>query len=425
MVNLAWLGSSQALIAMLGILALGLTAQALGPAGLGVLAVIEAYARTVARLTHPEPWQALIQHGAAALEDGDCERFGQLAWLSLWVDVLGGVVSAGVGVALAFWIAGLLTAASGHGGLMALTALAMMAATRPTGMGLLRLYDRFDLLARIDTGVALLRLALTAGAWALGLGLTGFVLVLIAWSVVDGVIVMVFAAREMRLHGHRMRPAAPRAILAANPGLPRLFVNSNINVTLRQLRQRLDIVLLATVLPAAQLGLYQLARRIGIAVLRLGRPLAQIVYPEYARLAAQRRFRKLGLLTMTVSLGLTAMLLVVLLPFGWQMERVLHLLFGAEFTAAAGTVTLMAVAVAIYMASMTLGPALMSLGHDRELALLTALTTALFFALLIPAAQRWGAEGAALVHLGANLLWMIAALVTTGAALRRAMADTA
>lgn len=407
MVNFAWIGSSQAVIAGLGLISLMLTARALGPAGLGVLALIEAYARSIARLCHPEPWQALIRHGAVSLEQGRPDELGRLAWLSLMVDLAGGLLAALVGVALAGLAVRFLPAAEGQGAWLALAALSLAIVPRPTAMGLLRLYDRFDVLARLDMAIALLRLGLTALAWAAGLGLGAFVALFVIWAVADAVLPFVFARREMARHGHHLRPASPRAVLAAHPGLARLFVTSNINVTLRQLRQRLDVVLLSTVLPAAGLGLYQLARRIGEAALRLGRPLGQILFPEFARLAARGDMARLRRLMLLAALGVAAVILLILAPFAWQMKPLLALVFGPDFAAAAGTVNIMAAAVAAYMAGIICGPALMCLSRDRAMAAITGLSTALFFAALIPVARAWGAEGAAFVHLLTNIVTLI------------------
>lgn len=416
--NLAWVGSSQAVIAGLGLVSLALTARALGPAGLGVLAVIEAYSRSIARLLHPEPWQVVIKHGAEALEAGDNERFERLVWLSLMTDLVLGLAAAVAGVALAGLATRWMGAVGDQTALLALGATAGLLAARPTAMGVLRLYDRFDLLARIDMGIALLRLALVAAVWAAGGGLSAFVLVFVAWTVADGLLPMLFALPQMRRRGHRLRPASLRRIAAENPGLLRLFVNSNVNVTLRQLRQRFDIVLLAGVLPPAALGHYQIARRIGEAALRLGRPLGQVTFPEFARLAARNDRLRLRRLLVWSSLGLSAALLVILAPVAMQMDRLLPLAFGPAFAGAAASVSIMAAAMALYMAGLTTGPALMALGHDRAMTVITGATTALFFAALIPAARVWGAEGAAAMQLVGNALWLAACLVVALAAVR-------
>lgn len=416
--NLAWVGSSQAVIAVLGLVSLALTARALGPAGLGVLAVVEAYSRSIARILHPEPWQAVIKHGADALEAGEDERFERLVWLSLMTDLALGALAAVAGMALAGLAARWMGAVGDQVALLALGSTAALLAARPTAMGVLRLYDRFDLLARIDMGIAVLRLALVAAVWAAGGGLFAFVLVFVAWTIVDGLLPMLFALPQMRRRGHRLRPASPRRIAAENPGLLRLFVNSNVNVTLRQLRQRFDIVLLAGVLPAPALGHYQLARRIGEAALRLGRPLGQVTFPEFARLVARGDRARLRRLMVWSSLGLSAALLLVLAPVAMQMDRLLPLAFGPGFAGAAASVSIMAAAMALYMAGLTSGPALMALGRDRAMTVLTGATTAFFFAALIPAARIWGAEGAAAMQFVGNALWLVACLAVALSASR-------
>lgn len=419
LLNFAWVGSSQAVIAGLGILSLALTARALGPAGLGVLAVIEAYSRTVARLLHPEPWQALIKHGAEAMERGDADGFGRLVWLSLMTDVALGVLTAAAGIAAAPWIGAGMEALEGNTALLALAAAGGLVAPRPTAMGLLRLYDRFDLLARIDMATALVRLALIAGAWAAGAGLWAFVALFVVWSVADGIVPMGFALREMRRRGHRLHPAPPRRILHDHPGLLRLYFNSNASVTLRQLRQRLDVVLLAVILPAPALGLYQIARRMSEAALRIGRPVSQIVFPEFARLAARGDYRRLRLLLLASSVGLAALMLALLLPVALNMETLVVLMFGPDFAAASTSMLIMATAVALYIAGMAAGPALLGLGRDNALTLVTLASTLVFFAGLGPAARIWGINGAAAMHLLANAVWLAGITAVALAALRR------
>lgn len=416
--NMAWVGSSQALITVMGLVSLALTARALGPAGLGVLAFIEAYFRTVSRLVHPEPWQALIHFGTTALERGDTQTFGRLVWLALLADMVGGVLSAALGVGLAFWVAQWMPVAQGYGDLLALAAAATLIAPRPTAMGLLRIYDRFDLLARLDMAIAVLRTGLIALAWAMDLGLAWFVGLLVVWTLADGILPLILALRMMRRQGHAIRRAPVRAVLREVPGLGRVFVNTNINVTLRQLRQRLDIIVLAAILPAAGLGLYQLARRIGDAGLRIGRPLTQILLPEFSRLAARGQYPTLMRLMLAGSIGLGGALLVLAVPLVLNMDRILPALFGPEFADAVGAVNVMAVAMAFYMAGMSLGPALISLGRDRAMTLISAATTTVFFAALWPAARLWGAEGAAGAHLLSNAIWLVASIVIARTTLR-------
>lgn len=410
--NLAWLGSSQAAAAGMGIGALALIAQTLGPAGLGILAVIEAWARLLARLLHPEPWQALIQFGTAALEDGDRSRFRRLVWTALVTDIALGLLVAVTGVSVALLAGDWLGMGEGRAGLFALAAAASGLALRPTATGVLRIFDRFDRLARIDVSIALLRLAMVAVAWQAEASIRAFVWLFVVWTIADGLWPMLAAWSELRRRDLLPLPCRLRTARAENPGLLRLFATSNINVTLRQVRQRLDVLFLAPLLTPATLGFYQIGRRIADASLRLGRPLGQVVLPEFSRMAARGNLAGLRRALLAGSAGMLLVLVPPVLLAAAYMRPLIATLFGADFAPAATSVTIMLGAAALQMAGLTLAPALISLHRDAALAWLTGLTTILFFAALGPAVYLGGIEGAATMHLLVNGVWLAGCLWT-------------
>ena len=410
--NIAWLSSSQAAAAGMGIGALALTAQTLGPAGLGILAVIEAWARLLARLLHPEPWQALIQFGTAALEDGDRLRFRRLVWMSLVADMMLGLLVAITGVTLALLAGRWLGMEEGRAGLFALAAAASGLALRPTATGVLRIFDRFDRLARIDVAIASLRLSLVAVAWQAGASIEAFVWLFVVWTIADGIWPMLAAWSELRRRDLLPLRCGLQTLRLENPGVLRLFVTTNINVTLRQLRQRLDVLFLAPLLTPATLGFYQIGRRIADASLRLGRPLGQVVLPEFSRMAARGN---LAGLRRALLIGSAGMLLVLAAPLSLAalyMRPLITTLFGADFAPASTSVTIMLGAAALQIAGLTLAPALISLHRDAALAWLTGLTTVLFFVALGPAVYLGGIEGAATMHLLVNGAWLVGCLWT-------------
>lgn len=405
--NLAWIFTSQAGISILGLVSLGLTARSLGPAALGYLAMIEAYTRLLARLLHIEPWQATVFYGTQALEQGDTQRFGRLMTLSLWTDLAGGLLTAGVAILLAVVSARWMGMPTEDGALMLVVASgAQILAPRPTGIAALRIYDRFDVLAMTDAATALLRMALIAMAWLAGAGLWTFVLILVLVMLVDGLLPMVMALREMRRHGHRLEGSRVRDALAENSGFLHLLWNSNVNVILRQMTQRLDIILLSPMLPAAAIGFYQLARRIGEAALRIGRPFSQVVYPELTRMVARNQMGKLSRFVLATTGGLVAIEVVVVLAVILNLPAILVTVFGPSFQAAVPVVTIQAIAVALYLAGMMFAPAMLAIGLSRELSRVTLLTTVIFFAILLPMTKAFGIEGAAGTHLVTNTIWL-------------------
>ena len=81
--NVGYLVSGTTAVSLIGIVTLVLTARALGPAGLGILALVEAYVRTIDMLFRLQPTQVLIKYGSEALEKDDKGRFERLIKLSI------------------------------------------------------------------------------------------------------------------------------------------------------------------------------------------------------------------------------------------------------------------------------------------------------------------------------------------------------
>ncbi|MDC0660381.1 oligosaccharide flippase family protein [Leisingera sp. SS27] len=403
--NASWVLAAQILSALLGLASLAFAARALGTAGLGVLAAAQAYGWIVNRLLHLEPWQSVLRFGVEAQEAGQQQRFLRLVKFSLLADLAGGVLAGGAALAAAPAAAGWLQLGPDGSSYLMLLALALFLNLRPTGLAVLRVLDRFDLLAKADAAVAAVRLGLCAAAWAAGLGLWGFLLIALLEGLASGLAAFVLALRQLRRGGHGSLRQLPLAGLRReNPGLLRLLWNSNINVILRQSVQRLDVILLTALAGPAAAGSFHLARRLGEAALKLGRPLNQAVYPEFARKwaagdAAGLRRLALGLCAAIAASGL--LLLALLAPV---MAPLLTRLFGAEFAAAAPAVCVQMAAAVLLLTGMMLGNALLSCGRDSWLVRMSLAASALFLAALAVLIQLAGPLGAALAHLVLGLV---------------------
>ena len=419
--SMSWLYSAQILIALMGLVYLAVSARALGPTGLGILAIVEAYMRIASRLLRLEPWQAVIKYGIEAQEAGDAPRFARLIKLSIVIDLLGAVLAGSVALALAGVAAPRLGLPEQGQQYIWLVSLALFASFRSTGVAILRIYDRFDKLAKLDTALAAVRLTLALAAYAMGLGLWAFLAILTLYSILDGCVICLAGLREYRrqkqqpLGEARLRPA-----LSENDGFLRMLWNSNINVILRQSTQRFDLILLSGLLGPAAAGFFHIAKRSADAALRLGRPLVQAIYPEIARVwtaGEVARFRRIVTRTSTAILLLA---LAAFVPVGLCMEPLLRLVFGTEFGEAATLVTLQMVAVVIYMGGIVLNPAMLSMGRDRDLVRITLLATVSFFLAFAPLVWAFGAEGAPIAHIAFNSLWAAGCLTVFFRQTRRA-----
>jgi O-antigen/teichoic acid export membrane protein len=407
--NVAYLMSSQAAGGVLGLLTLAVTARALGPAGLGALAMIETYLRAVDGLVRPETWQAVIRYGAAALEAKRGDAFGRLLRLGLAVDVAGAALAAALAAGGALLLGPSLGLDPVWTFLTAVAALMLLASATSAATAVLRLFDRFGTLSRIAVAVAAARLAFAAAAAAFDGGVAGFVAAMMAAHVLEGGATLGAAARELRRRGRLGALRAPlTGVVAENPGFWRFVVNANVAVQARQSTQRFDTLLVGVLLrDASAVGAYQLAKRLGLAAFKLARPLQQAIFPDAARLASRGERARLRRIVLRVGGGAGALALAGaagMTPFAREITTAL---FGAEFAGAAAPLSVQAFAVALlFVGAGGLIPALYALGRDRALARLSLGCAAAFFVCLVALAPPLGVVGASLAHLAFAALWV-------------------
>jgi O-antigen/teichoic acid export membrane protein len=409
--NLAYLFSADVVVVPFGLLTLAIMAWSLGPVGLGTIALIEGYVRAVDLLVRLQPWQALIRYGAVALENDRRLNFSTLVKFSYLTELLGGCIAAAVAIAGCSFAADWLQFSSEQVDLAQWYAATLVLSVSPTSTAILRFFNRFDLVAKSTVGLAIVRLLLATLAWMLEAGVTGFLFVLIVSQVLEPVVLTFFAQRQLHGKGFSGVHRAPLAGLTEhNPGILRFMKNTTLNVAARMATQRFDILIVGSLLGPGPVGLYQLAKRIGLAALRIGRPLQQVIYPDIARLWARgevARFRRI-VLTVNATIGIVASL--VLLAAGFQMERIVELVFGGEFVAASPLMIAQILAVGIFLAGTTFGPALLSMGEDRALLRVTLASTVTFFAAMFPLVNYLGELGGSLSHVLFNGVWFTGCL---------------
>ncbi|MEQ8376714.1 MAG: lipopolysaccharide biosynthesis protein [Roseibium aggregatum] len=397
--NFSWVFSSQAVSGVISIGTLAIMAQSLGPAGLGLFAIFQAYVRIVDRLLRLEPWQAVIKYGVDALSDDDGDRFMRLLKGSVYVNLAGSTLAAGVSILAAQVTVRMMGWPEDSAAYLALFSLALLLNLKPTAVAVLRIFDRFDVLAKVDVGIALLRLVLSAGVWLMGYGLWGFVLVAVIEGLANSLLPFVYSLRYVHQRGYGKFMQLPiRGIREENPGILRFLWNSNFNVIIRQTVQRLDVILLSVLVDEKFVGFFHIARRVADSALKLGRPLNQAIFPELARKWSSGEERGFYKLVNGVLLAIAGLCVVVLVPAAFLMPYVLSVMFGAGFNEAANMVNVQLLAVILLLATMVLNPAMLSMGRDRELLWVTLLGSVMFLACFAPLVGMLGPVGASVAH---------------------------
>lgn len=407
--NAGYLGSTKIVGAVLGLIALICAGRALDPVTFGIVTLIHTYANGIGSLTKFQSWQLILRYGGPALQRGDERGARDAIRLAFGLDIASGLVGMAIAMAALPWLAPWF--GIGHAqfplALAYCTLVPTMAAATPTGV--MRLLDRFDLLAQQQLVTPLLRAVGAGISYAAGLGLPGFV---VAWYVADIVGDLVLWAMSVReLKRRDMLSALKPGLIGTARRLPDAwsFVwTTNISTSLGACWGPVSNLVVGGILGPAAAGLYKIA----ITLLdSAGKPadlLTKGFYPEIMRLdPASRHPWRLALRTGVIAGGLGLVVVLLLLVGGKPFIG----LFGHKYLAAYGLVTLMMLSLMVEMASFPLQSLLYMVGRQRAALVAQLAATMLYLALLAALARGYGLNGAGVAYVIGNLATALAMLV--------------
>lgn len=421
--NAALVLGGKAATALVNLAATALALRSLGVESYGLLVLVHAFVQAAGGVVKFQSWQAVLRYGAPCLEHGRRAEFRALLRFTAGLDLASALAGSAACAALAYllgpvfgWPAELMPAAALYATSVAFRVMAM-----PTG--LLRLFDRFDLLAKRDWAGAIVRLIGAAAAAAMGGGLLAFMAAWYAGAAAGGAMLVATAWRELRRRGLAGPMPGPGVrATAAHPGIWRFAWTTNLATTLSLASSHGGTLMVGALLGPPEAALYAVARQIGDGVLKPSQFLTPAIYPELARLLAAGRpdrARALALRSTAIAAGGAGALVAALALLG---EPLLRLVGGPPATAAHGVAVLLGAAAAIGFASFALEPLLISAGRP-SVALRARAAGALAY---VPAALGgiWlaGLAGAGLASIAAALVMLAGQAVPAARWLRAAAA---
>lgn len=388
-----------------------LTARTLGPAEFGVVMLVHAYALLVRGLVNVQPFESVVRFGVPLHEADDKPGLRRLLWHSLRVDIacaLAAVVLALLLAPIAAWLLDwqrpIMLTALAYG-------LVLICTASGTATGLLRLFDRFDLIGRQLVVGPLIRLIGVLIAWLLDTGVTGFVL---AWAIGYGCEHLYAIVAGWRLYrqqiGGRLRPepgAAPQEpIRGLRHFLWVTYWQSNLDLAGKQL----PVLLAGAVLGSVGAGLFRLAQQIASVLAKPAALIRQVVFLDQTRLhhRGDREFARVTRLTALLAGGGGSLFVLLSLVFG---EPLLRHFVGPEYAAAAGLLSVLLFASTLDLAAAPLRSAAYAIGRAGALLRINLASTALYLVLFFPLTSAFGllgtgaaAASAALVALAGQIL---------------------
>ena len=402
--NVGLLLSGKGAGAVLHLLGLSLAARGLGPELFGVLVLVNTYALTAAGLSRFQSWQAVIQFGTPALQaveqrGGDPQTLADVLFFALALDLATGFLGMVVAMAVLPWLGPHLGLPAETLGLALLYATLIPTMSIATPAGVLRLLDRFDLMAWQSTVLPALRLAGVVVAWAAGAPLWVY---LLCWWLSDLLADLVLCWMAWRELGRRSLLVGTqprwRQLLRPGEGMWRFVWFTNLSSSLGVAWGPLSNLLVGAALGPAAAGLFRVALTVTEALIKPADLLGRVFYPEAARLREAARtaeFWQLSLRSAALAGAAAVVAAVVVAALAGPFVAVF---FGNGYTDAVVLLRVMALSLVVRVPAFPLEPLLLTLGRPGAMLAVRGAGTLFYLGLLAALCSGWGLEGAALAY---------------------------
>lgn len=393
-----------------GLCALGylaIAARTLGLEGFGTLILVHTYVLLLNGLVNFKSWQAVIRYGAGCLEDGRHSDFHRLLGFTTALDVVSAVFGTVVAMAAAPLVGPLMGWSSETISFATWYSLLVLVSITATPIGLLRLFDRFDVIAAQTLITPVLRLMAVIYAWSAGWGLGAFLVIWFISGFAGRVALMALGWRELwrRPELRRNFRLAFRGVAAAHPGIWKFVWATNIHTTIELVTGHLTTLIVGWAMGPAAAGIYRVAQEFSVVLTKPSMLLKQAIYPDLAKLATRGDGRGMGRLLWRSGLvsgsGATGILLFAVL-FG---EVILEASVGPEFIPAYGVLVLLVLAATVEVFGFALNPVMYALGRPGISLKVNALSMAVYLPLLLVLLDRFGLVGGGFAMVGASALF--------------------
>lgn len=406
--NAGRLLSGKAVAGLLSLGCIALAARALGPEQFGVLILIHTYVLVVSGIVKFRSWQAVIRYGAACLGAERREDFQKLIKFTSLLDVGSSVLGAVVAVLFAPLVGGWLGWDAETSRLAASYGWLILFMVEATPTGVLRLFDRFNLLAVQSTITPFLRLLGVVAVYLAGAGLAEFLCVWFIAAATGRLVLLVMGWAELRRQN--MTAGLGRGfsgLTKPHEGLWKFVMFTNFNASVELIVGHATTLAVGGVLGAAEAGLFKIAQEFSKVLAKPTQLLAQSAFPDIAKLWAQGKDRQVGKLVLRSGLvfGCAATgILVVLTAFG---DQFIYWTVGPDYLAAFNVMVLLALSKAVGAFGFPLTPTLYAMGRAGQVFRIRIMTAIIYLPALFFLLELIGGIGAGVARISFSVITVL------------------
>lgn len=410
--------------AIFNVLVLWAVTNAVDTVTVGLVFLIHSTMLLIGELGAFKSWQALIKYGVPHIKRDNINGLHRLIRFSIGVDLVTAFM-AFVIAEVFLWIGAELIGLSPDVRYLAMAyCVSILMRQRSASIGVLRLVDRFDLLAMHSVVLPFTRFVGAVIVWRSGGGITEFVIVWFIAGIFEHFVLWALALGVLRKRGLLKGLFSKRPSLREpEAGLWRFSLTAHIDASMVVAKQELPLLLAGGVLGPAFAAVFKVAVQIASVLTRGTQQLDEVIYPELAKLVEAGETWRIWPLILRTGAILVAIALFtggLVAAFGPQ---VLSRLLGQDFGPSAGIALLLLLAGAISAAYSPLLPTLYAAGRPGQAAIARAAGVVVLLVLFVVFTASIGPLGSGWAFIIGDTVALILAGVLTQRALARQMRE--
>jgi O-antigen/teichoic acid export membrane protein len=277
---------------------------------------------------------------------------------------------------------------------------------------ILRIHNKFKVNSIVNIVIYSLEIATICGSlYFYRNNMTALVLSLSAVNVISFVVCNATAFWEVsdKIVGFWNEPLSK--LKEERKAMTGFLLNNSLSMTLHKLMKKGDVLILAAFAGPAQVGLYDVARKLAFSLLVIKDPITLAVYPQIADLIAQGKIKKMKrFLTSIMTLSAIPFVLGVIVLF-FLDEWIIGLVYGKEFIGAGIALQYLMGVIGLEIVCFWTVPYILSLGKTGFRLRASLVSSALTIIVALLLAPIYGATGIAFSILIGGVLLQVAFLV--------------
>jgi len=365
--NFSKVMTGKAVGALMALAYLALAARGLGPDGLGIIILIHSYMIMFTRIISFKSYDIIVKYGADSISSNNFSDFQELVKFTFLLDFFGAIVGIIIGTSIVrFW--------GSHFGIpensttiAAIYCILIFSNITDTTTGILRISDRFDLVAILATVEPIVRLIGVSIAFYQD---ASWQVYLLAWFVARifyCAISLIITIRELLKKNYLCSFTFSTPNLSHRwPKIWRFSWSSNFYGTVNSIGIQLTTLVVGSSIGTSGAALFKIAQEVAEASAKAAQTFGTALYPELARLVSSKIGVKeiKSVVNKTVKSSLTfGVLFTTVLIFSGHF--LLGGIFGAEFVGAHEVMVVLSIGTTILLATFPYEAAVYSIGKPH------------------------------------------------------------